>query len=167
MFGDSAAGPWMDELGDLDLPMREIGGRRAKGEPATRLRNSSVLFNDLMSLRGSVGDEKLRHGTEAVPLAMWLEAQERLEELAGRRPRGVGVLLGAEMDHTLGVARFAIEQAVWRRTGTSAIGAYRLANAIERIIDEHRWLWVARCRTGGLDDSARYYEGIGEEFVDY
>ncbi len=157
------SGTWLDELGDLDAAMRLVGGRRGEGEGPTRLRNSSVLFNDLFMPIGPGGDEKLRRGTLGVPVEMWREAKERLEGLAARRPRGVSELVAAELDHTLRVARLAIERAIWRKEGAASSDGRRLAGEIRGIMEEHRGLWLTRCREGGLTDSCGYYERIAEE----
>jgi len=52
-------------------------------------------------------------------------------------------------------------RAIWRREG----GAERrlLVPELRGIIEEHRELWLKRCREGGLADSCGYYERIAEE----
>jgi hypothetical protein len=124
-----------------------------------------VLFNDLFTpLTPPAGaDEKLRRGTLGVPVEMWYKARERLEELAARRPRSVSELIGAELDHTLRVARVAIDRAVWRRSGARAAEGRKLATEVRAIMEEHRGLWLKRCREGGLADSCGYYERMAEE----
>jgi hypothetical protein len=167
VFGDPSgeAGVWMDRLGDVDVEMRRIGGRRAEGEPPVPLRNSSVLFNDLFTPIAPPpdGDEKLRRGTLGVPLGLWRGAAERLADLAGRRPRGVSELMGRELDHTLEVARVAVERGIWRREGAGTGRGRELAARIGGLIEEHRRLWLERCREGGLEDSCGYYRRIAEE----
>ena len=38
-----------------------------------------------------------------------------------------------------------------------------LGTRLRCVIAEHRRLWLARCREGGLSDSCRYYEAVAEE----
>jgi hypothetical protein len=165
VFGDRSQkiGPWLEELGDVDAPLRQIGGRRGQGEAPAQLRNSSVLFNDLFTPIGPGGDEKLRRGTTGVPVEMWREAKERLEALAGRRPSGLEDRVMRELDHTVRVARLAIDRAIWRRDGAKGGEGKRMAREMREIMEEHRALWLARCREGGLADSCGYYERIAEE----
>lgn len=163
VLADEEAGPWLDELGDVDAVMRRISGRRGEGEGPAVLRNSSVLFNDLFTPIGPGGDEKLRRGTLGVPVEMWREAGDRLRNLEEKRPRGVDGMIAAELDHTARVARLAIERAVWRREGADANRGRQLAAELRGIIEEHRTLWLNRCREGGLADSCGYYERIAEE----
>jgi hypothetical protein len=166
VFGDRTleAAPWLDDLGDADAPLRRIGGRRGEGEPASTLRNSTVIFNELFTPIGPGGDEKLRRGTLSVP-ALLLEATlERLEDLASRRPQGVTELVAREFDHTLDVAMTAVRRALWRRS-PSAPERQSIARSMRGIIEEHRTLWLKRCRQGGLDDSCSYYHKVLEELA--
>lgn len=165
VFQDSsgAIGAWLDELGDADLPLRRIGGRRAATDPPCHLRNASVLFNDLFLPIGPGGDERLRTGIFGVPRAVFEECLERLEDLATRRPRLADALMESELDHTLRVARFAARRAIWRRSGTPAAERRALLDELLGIIDEHRTLWLARSRKGGLKDSCAHYERVAEE----
>lgn len=165
-FGDETleAAPWLDELGDVDLPLRRIGGRRGEGESSSVLRNSTVLFNDLFTPIGPGGDEKLRRGTLSVPQQLLEEALERLEELASRRPRGVTELVARELDHSLAVARTALRRAIWRRSPSEA-QRRSIADSLRGIIEEHRTLWLKRCRGGGLDDSCSHYQKTLEELA--
>lgn len=156
-----ATGPWLDELGDLDEPLRRIGGRVGDGEAPTALRNSTVLFNDLFTPIGPGGDEKLRRGTLSVPPAAWRAALERLDALAARKPRGVSALVAQELEHTLEVAHLAINRAIWRRTRNGQPD--RIATRLADVITDHRRLWLQRCREGGLDDSCGYYARVLEE----
>jgi len=161
-LGDASGeiGPWLDELGDVDAAMRRIGGRVDQGQPPRHLRNSAVLFCDLhMPLAGQV-DEKLRRGILGIGAGEWKAAIRRLETLSSSRPDGAGGMILEELDHTLAVARLACDRAIWRREGMSVAGAGSLAKKLERIIEEHRQLWAARSRPGGLDNSCGHYQKI-------
>jgi hypothetical protein len=165
MFGDEslAIGPWLDRLGDADLPLRRIGGRRSPDQPPTALRNSSALFCDMFLPIGPGGEDKLRAGILGVPSAEVEAVLARLEALARARPGIADPLLGTELDHTLAVARFAAARALWRRRGAPTRDAALLRRDLEQVIAEHRRLWLERSREGGLEESVSYYERLRAE----
>lgn len=154
--GTLALGPWLDALGDVDLELRRMAGKpQADGRPGP-LRNASALFTDLhKNLTESwVGDA-----------AAWRAVNERLLALADPAQGGavlwnLPAQLRAELVATLRVAVFAATRARARReTGndTWRRDRDRWKNELERLIAEHRRLWLLRCRPGGLDDSCRHY----------
>jgi hypothetical protein len=164
VFGDDslAVASWIDELGDVDLPMRRIGGRVSAGQPPTHLRNSSVLFCDLhMPDRPPPNDdEKLRRGLGSLPIDLWEQAMDRLRRVTNSH--------GPELEHTLDVARFAATRGLWRRTGRySPKDRTELADRLRTILARHRELWLLRSREGGLEDSCRYYERIIRDLEGY
>jgi hypothetical protein len=167
VFGDESLqiGPWLDQLGDADLPLRRIGGRRDSAEPPNHLRNSSVLFNDLFLPIGPGGDAKLRTGILGVPARMFEETLERLTTLAGQRPSSVDPVVRDELSHTLDVADLAARRALWRRAGAPTAERRDLRERLERIAAEHRRLWLLRCREGGLLDSLSYYQTLLKELA--
>jgi hypothetical protein len=96
------------------------------------------------------------------PVRLWEEAAEEIEACAETRPRGVSRPIGDELDHTLTVARFAASRAVWRRQAGGVTEERRgiLKGQLERIIEEHRRLWLLRSREGGLEHSCGFYRSI-------
>ncbi|MBL9031886.1 MAG: family 20 glycosylhydrolase [Phycisphaerae bacterium] len=161
VFGDPSLriGRWLDALGDLDLPLREIGGRVAVDGSPRRMRNATALFNDLHLPLGEGGDERLRKGLMNLPASLWHEARERLATLERSRPVLADATINAELEHTLAVARLAIDRALLRR-GEGSIRRSDLAGRLRDILAEHRRLWLLRSRPGGLDSSTRHYQRI-------
>ncbi len=146
-----SVGAWLDELGDVDVEMRAVcGALSAKGR--VKLPNQSALFIDLM--------KKLDEQTEVASVEAWEHVQQRLEDVASRRPEGLRQQLQEELDHTVNVARFAAARAVGRRRGLNDAERSRLRDQRDAIIEEHRRLWLLRSREGGLEQSCAYYRGI-------
>ncbi|MBX3358263.1 MAG: family 20 glycosylhydrolase [Phycisphaeraceae bacterium] len=144
--GQSSIGPWLDELGDVDLPLRR----------AQSLRNASAMFCDL--IRAS--------GVRAIDATAdrWREVGDRIEALAARRPRAedVGRRVADELGHTLEVARLAVRHAVAVRApgGPIAADAAEIASEVHRLLREHRRLWLGRNREGELAASCAHYERV-------
>lgn len=163
-FGDQtlAVGAWLDELGDVDLDLRSLGGKRGPDGKPGHLRNASALFTDL---------HKPLKEIWIADAAAWRAVVERLLALAdpGRRGAVLWSLPSqtrAELMASVRVAVFAATRAQMRREGRPDAwrqGSDRWQREVQRIVNEHRRLWLARCRPGGLDDSCRHYERIGEE----
>lgn len=147
-------GPWLDELGDADLHIRQHA----------RLSNASALFNDLHPPVPAL----LQPGERGInaPMAMWHEADERLAALGARtptwgEPSGLSGLMRRELDHTLEVARFAAAHAIaMREPALSGTARASLRDRARAILDEHRELWFKRSRAGGLAHSSSYYESV-------
>ncbi|MCC6907448.1 MAG: family 20 glycosylhydrolase [Phycisphaerales bacterium] len=140
-------GPWIDALGDLDAPLRD-------GSHAPRILNASAMFVDLHE---SLSVEPHFGGS----VEAWQAASARWRELGESMPRIEDEQIRAELEHTLAVCRLAIDRALLRRG--AAASAVDLARQVRDVVDEHRRLWLARSREGGLADSCRYYERIAEE----
>ncbi|MDP8239629.1 MAG: family 20 glycosylhydrolase [Candidatus Hatepunaea meridiana] len=155
-FGDKSGEVvrWLDELGNADLELRRISGRlNIDGNP-TPLRNSSCLFNDLhIPLNVSVRFKSS---------SLWQEVKGKLEDLAKRFPSVNDEQIADELRHTLDVAQFATDRAVFRRISNklSHKTYSNLAARLCEIIDEHIRLWLLRSRPGGLGDSCGYYESV-------
>lgn len=152
-------GPWMDELGEVDADL------------SAGLRNTNALFTELhRPLRERPADEA-RHGT----LRAWQDMLERLNAMRSRLDSmsadGLDAVIVRELRHTLAIAEHSAEKAIVCRAcldepgglprGTARI---RLAASLATLIEEHRELWLARSRPGGLDDSARHYERIIDDY---
>jgi hexosaminidase len=154
-----AIGPWLDELGDADLPLRRIGGRPASDGTARALRNSSALFVD--STKG-LDDPWL-----PTP-GGWEEAAEAIDtfidpDQLGEVPDRLAPPLGRELQHTLAVAMAAAARAMLRRTESTSGERRDCAGLYRELADQHRELWLARSRPGGLDASCRHYQELADE----
>ena len=141
-FGDDTGqvGPWLDELGDVDLDLRKM----------YNIRNATALFTDL---HNPLED----HHTDSIPL--WKNTLDHLDDLRYRFPENISDLVADELKHTIDVARLAARQAIMRRMDDHTL-LNSLACEWETIIEEHRRLWLLRSRPGGLDDSCQYYEDV-------
>jgi hexosaminidase len=163
------AGPWLNALGDVDLSLRKISGRRQEGEEPRSLRNASALYADLhLTLWPSADDDPaLRRGVLSSSGAEWEEALGRIETLTACVPRGLPALLERELRHTLRVAKAAAERGRARRRsgGMTAAAAGRLRDELREIIEEHRALWRERSRDGGLASSCMHYARVIEDLV--
>ncbi|MCA9311660.1 MAG: hypothetical protein KDA21_10675, partial [Phycisphaerales bacterium] len=141
---------WLEELGDVDEPLRAVGGKRDEEGRPRRLRNASALFED-MHPSGAVN---------ALPgdAGSWWEVVERLESLRGRMPRSDRADLRAQAELTLDTANFAARRAALRREGGDAArkAAPALADLLESIMTRRRRLWLRSYRMGGLDESLGY-----------
>jgi hypothetical protein len=150
-------GLWLDELGDVDRELRRVGGWPDKEGVDRPMRNQSLLFRELHAR----WDSPHKPGD----LSAWGRVFDHLNDLADRLPHGVSNQVGAELRHTLDVARVACERALLRREGLMPQeDAKRLAATMRSLIEEHRRLWLQRSRPGGLAHSCRHYEDVTKEF---
>jgi hypothetical protein len=155
VFGDHSLrlGAWMEELGDVDLKLRQTcGALSAPGR--VKLPNQSALFIDML--------KKLDGLVEIGRLEDWEETREHIEQLATSRPALPNDLMDEELKHTVEVARFAAARGAGRRRpgGLSETEKRTLRQQLEAIIMEHRRLWRLRSREGGLEHSCGYYKNI-------
>src|SRR5207244_2517681 len=93
VFGDRLLmiGGWLDELGDVDLPLRQTCGElSAKGR--VKLPNQSALFIDML--------KKLDEQTCVGPAEAWEDVRDRLEQVAKQKPSGLSPQIGDELEHT-------------------------------------------------------------------
>ncbi len=156
VFGDRSlsVGPWLEELGDVDLKLRQTcGALSAPGR--IKLPNQSAMFIDML--------KKLEEQVEVGKLKDWEEAADRIEQLSKTPCRQTcPPRLNDELRHTIEVARFAAARGVGRRRPGGLTKADRnvLRDQLEGIIAEHRRLWLVRSRVGGLDHSCTYYRNI-------
>ncbi len=152
----SVAG-WLDELGDIDLPLRSRAGRawfEGKGQP---LENASVHFADLA--------EPWESEAIALTAADFQPLLDRLHSLrtslpptqSGRglsSPRVTPSLLHDELTHTLDRTELALCRAIARRSSPTYPTPAQLLPLAEHIRDTARRLWLIRSRPGlGLADS--------------
>jgi len=81
-----------------------------------------------------------------------------------RRPDGQ--LVVEEIVATAALLRLACDDAELRLRGDGTLGSVApadrdaLANELRSRIDEHRRLWLERCRPGGLSDSTAWFEHV-------
>jgi len=157
-FADAtgALGQLVDDLGSIDAELND----------SLALRNAGALFTELSrsiadppgSGLGSLDEwQRVRNGLAAL--------RERFEAL----PDGAGSrLVRDEVDHTLSVAEHAADKAIVCRVEPArpARGAalIRLAADMGAIIEDHRSLWLARNREGGLNESTAHYERVLEDY---
>jgi hypothetical protein len=84
-----------------------------------------------------------------------------------RRPDGALVL--DEVRATVGVLRLCVDDARFRMAAggdgslasVAAADRAALAAALDQVVAEHRRLWTARFRPGGLDDSVAWFDHLG------
>jgi hypothetical protein len=123
------------------------------------MKNSSALFRILVPssthkdpLEGITSDN-LRFAEAAIDKAV-----SRLPESRADR------LIQDEFSNAAAMLRHACRRGMWKLDPTSQ-STTQLADDIAIIIAEHRRLWLARNRTGGLDDSAARLEANLAEYV--
>ncbi len=139
-------GPWLERLGDADLPIRQ----------AVKLTNATALFNDLHPPVPAA----LKPGERAIKaeLPMWRAVRERLGELQSHVPTSTDARINAECAHTLNEAIFACDHAIAMRSAhPSADVRADLSCRCEAIRTEHERLWLLRNRPGGLAHASSFY----------
>lgn len=152
-------GPWMESLGDCDLHLRETCLGLSRIGQSGRLRNQSALFIDLHNHRGTAC-------AEVGAPADWRLARERVRAAEGELPVGLPERTRDELRHTLEVAGLAADRACARRDpGGLAAPMAELAERARGILQEHRRLWAARSREGGLENSCRHYQRVIEDLA--
>lgn len=146
VFGDRslALAAWIAELGDVDRDLRAVAGVPAADGTPRPLTNATALFERLHP-----SGFPFRLPTEPGP---WLAARERLADLRARRP-AVAPDLDAALDHALDQAALAA------RIGAGE-GGRTLRDLLDRVRAEHRRLWLATSRPGGLADSLAHWDAL-------
>jgi hypothetical protein len=127
--------------------------------------NSSPLYH---LLHRPVAQEVHRSVTEKRLIAASEYVEEVAAPLALAQMAGVeGALVRDEYLNTVATLLHACARGLALRQGTIGRSAVkrRLATDLRLIIDEHRRLWMARNREGGLQDSARRLENRLEEYT--
>lgn len=152
LFGDptGALSQWLDDIGDADLPLRETCG--ALSHPSrTRLLNQTALFIDLFKRT----DEQTHVGAARD----WADTHARLDSLASSRPSAACSLINDELAHTAAYAAAAARRGLARRAGDLPL-LRDARDSLAAIAREHRRLWLARARAGGLTDSLGYFSRL-------
>lgn len=158
LFGtrDSTIITWLDELGDADLPLRQVCG--ALSHPSlTRLKNQTAIFLDMFKQM----DEQREVGSPQ----LWNETLDRMETLSSRLPACANSLLQDELAHTVNYASFAAARGALRRDSIDSASLSRLMALLEHIQSEHSRLWKARSRVGGiggLSNSCSHFAKIAD-----
>lgn len=153
LWSSPELGSWLADLGDADLPLRETCGFPDATGNRGRLLNAGAVFTDMHPARPDWGTP----GTAEE----WKAVHAKLETLATRRPRVRNTLLNTECAHTVDVMCAGCARATNRRGATTE--ADTLADRFDTLAGEHRRLWLARSRTGGLDRSAAWYTRLADQ----
>ncbi|QDU66825.1 glycoside hydrolase family 20 zincin-like fold domain-containing protein [Engelhardtia mirabilis] len=143
VFGDESLrlADWLAELGDADRDLRAVSGvPEADGSPR-RLTNATALFERLHP-----SGFPFRLPADPAP---WHAALERLADLRAARP-AVDAQLDAELDHALDQAELGARTGAGEPTGELPA----------RVRAEHRRLWLAGSRPGGLEDSLAWWPRV-------
>lgn len=146
-FGVADLGPWLESLGDVDLPLREVAMPLSRPGVAGRIRNQTAIFADLFQPWG----QSLDVGTPE----LWRTCRDRLDGL-GPPPSNPNKLVNQELAHTLDLARLALDRFGARRGWCDPTPPERWADAQAR----HRALWLERSRPGGLEQSAAFFRKV-------
>ena len=109
-----------------------------------------------------VGGEDRRKLWEVITREEFDHAEARLDEIVSRLPaaridRPDASLLADEIRNAAAMLRFACHHGRWR-LGVETMTSGALAARLREIIVEHRRLWLARNRPGGLADSCARLE---------
>jgi hypothetical protein len=175
-FAAGAAASWCEEANrDLDLPA--VLNVHAFEDPADVLgklacdlgnvyqsvgklmKNSSALFRILIP--SSTHKDPL----EGITLDNLRSAESVIDKAMSRLPDSrADNLTKDEFSNAAAMLRHACRRGMWKLDPTSQ-STTQLADDIAIIIAEHRRLWLARNRTGGLDDSAARLEANLAEYV--
>ena len=161
-----AIAAWLQAIGDVDAGLREVaGGFSRKG--LTRLRNATVLFASLHNSAGTVRDVARDAGEERTR-ELWQDALAKLRELGANVPACSDQLIADELRHTLGLSILSCERALMALHAPTS----QIAHAGEPLTEEtliawlgifeenHRRLWLARSRSGGLENSCKHFATI-------
>lgn len=146
------AGPWLESLGDADLPLRETCLGLAKEGASGQLLNQGALFLDLFKER-----EELQHIGDP---AHWSAAADRVAQVAATRPTTGNAQLDRELTHTAAFMNFAAARASIRRQPARSSTRSQLSSSLAAIREEHASLWHTTSRPGGLDDSLTHFDTI-------
>jgi hexosaminidase len=148
-------GAWIDALADADIELRAVAGALSK-PGVTRLRNQTALFASLARDQATIAS--VGH------IDLWRRAQTRVHALAATMPDDPDVLSLSslerdELSHTVNLLMFAADRAVAMLDGDSPALA-SLPSRIAALERDHRRLWLARSRSGGLESSCTHFASI-------
>jgi hexosaminidase len=145
-----------DAAGVMGTLAYDLGN--AYRRPGCVVSNSSILFPMLNSppswkLPAAVTANRIRQTREYIEAVLTPLNQARME-------RPDGALIRDEFDNAARMLRHACDRALalWRGGPATARVRRALAADLRVILGEHRRLWMARNREGGLQDSVRSLE---------
>ena len=158
-FGCAELGTWLASLGNVDAELCRGERHRWDGnaQEYRAVWNITALWNELhtpFTVRWGEGNT-----------AAWEEISGRLDSLLQTLPAELPDLLTRECRHSLAIARWTCDRALLRR-GTLADSVQKeqkkaLKVRLAEHINEHRELWLARSRYGGLEESCQQYVMCG------
>ncbi len=149
----SSVTAWLRELGDADLPLREIYGKPSVDGSTSHLRNSSALYVEMQ-----------REDVTRPPISglvnLWEDTLLRITSLARSVP-ATDPQISQELSHTVEVAELAATIALMRISPeTRTADPRKILRRLDNVISEHRRLWKLRSRPGGLNESVSYYSKV-------
>ena len=147
---------FLDELGDLDLPLRRICGALSRPD-FQHIRNQTAIFIDMFKK----WDEQKEIGRATI----WSEVADRCASLISTwRDIECNSLTHDEIAHTLNMTSLACERGARRRDPSQSQSefAQQLRLRINGITREHRRLWRIRSREGGLEHSCGFWNKVIE-----
>jgi hexosaminidase len=155
-----------DPTGELAAALLTIGDAHRAVTP--QIPNHSILVMHLYFPQIRVGRGITRGITTAeVDTVKGLIADARAAVERARPRRGDAALLGREMHWTIDVLDLMADDAQARIAGDDGtLGSVpeqqrrEFAARLDDLIDQHRELWLARNRSGGLDDSVAWLDNL-------
>lgn len=147
---------FLDELGDLDLPLRRICGALSRPD-IQHIRNQTAIFIDMF--------KNWNEQTEIGRASMWQEASECCRSMTARwMDINADALTHDEINHTLNMTQLACDRGAVRRKsgGDQQRFARQLRDRIDVIQSDHRRLWRIRSREGGLEHSCGFWNKVIE-----
>lgn len=150
-FGAEAMGPWIDELGQLDRPLRDgcrwLTAYRAFHETGERLSDRPYLCD------GAIDADVAAPGE-------WLAIAEACDRMLGRMPAIEDRLVADECRLALALIRLGCERGAEISGGGPRPADWRRRREV--CVEEHRRLWLQRSRPRGLAPSvAAFLEPLG------
>lgn len=152
VFGDTSlqTAAWLEDIGEVDKIQKQISGRpNAEGKP-THLKNASALLQDSTL----AWNDTWKPGSPG----LWMESSGACEWLGRRVPTGVGTQLRDELAFTANCGAALCLRAAARRGDAKSMPGLR--SQLEHVREEHRRLWLARSRPGGLPQSTAHYDRV-------
>ncbi len=138
-FGVAGLGRWLIELGDIDHPLRKLG---------------TGVFND--------SHIQVFDPHQPGDLAAWRAADAGYAALETSLPMILphASAVRDECAHAVAMARWACARAIMRRGKPTIEERRAIAARLIELMAEHRKLWLARSRYGGLEQSCDQYRRL-------
>jgi len=142
-FGSAPLGEWLAALGNADA------------ELCQDVHNSTALWREMHAHLFERPDEDP---------APWRTVRERLAAAAASLPDGLDPLLADECRFAVDLALWAADRAILRRGEPAREPRQQLAARMAGLIADHRRLWLARSRYGGLEDSTAWFTRLAAQW---